>query len=134
MTAVLVVLVLSVLAVGVAWIAVLRAEVRLRRAGPHASILAADAGTEAGIHFLRVADVPPAVTGAGGAIMSTGTITLQGSQSFEFACLYEGRSFRPGWGVEYPDFDYSIRATGYASARGEGHASVLASRMFKMGY
>ncbi|HPF70565.1 MAG TPA: PilX N-terminal domain-containing pilus assembly protein [Candidatus Krumholzibacteria bacterium] len=133
-TALLVVLVLSVLAVGVAWIASSERRSTFAASTHSSAQLAADAGTEAGIHFLRVAEMPPAVTAAGGVVMTTGTVPLQGSQTFAFDCEYTGRSFRPGWGIEYPDFDYRIRSQGNASIDAESRARVLASRMFRMGY
>lgn len=130
----LIVLVISVLALGVAWLASSEKKTSFAEGVHIRSVLAADAGSEAGINFLRFADIPPALSSADGLVAGTERITLANSQAFAFECVFVGKSFRPGWGVEYPDFDYHIDSTGFASTKGEGHVQVLASRMFKTGY
>ena len=133
-TTLLVVLVLSILAIGIAWLA------GSERTTSHAdgvhvrSVLAADAGSEAGINFLRVADRPPAMGTADGIVAETSDITLSGSQSFSFACAFVSQSFRPGWGVEFPNYDYAIQSSGQAAVKGQGFVKVIASRMFQTGY
>ena len=130
----LIVLVISVLALGVAWLASSEKKTSFAEGVHIRSVLAADAGSEAGINFLRFADVPPALSSTDGLVAMTERITLANSQAFEFECLYVGKSFRPGWGVEFPDFNYHIDSTGFASTKGEGHVQVVAARMFKTGY
>lgn len=130
----LVLLVLSVIALGAAWLASTEKKTSFS-AGVHArSVFAADAGSEAGINFLRVADTPPALNSADGVVAQTQDITLAGSQTFSFQCAFVGQSPRPGWGIEYPDYDYEILSTGHAATDGASLVKVLASRMFKTGY
>lgn len=130
----LIILVVSILALGVAWLGSSERKTSFAEGVHIRSVLAADAGSEAGINFLRFADIPPALSSADGVVAGTERISLVNSQAFEFQCVFVGKSFRPGWGVEFPDFDYHIQSTGYASTKGEGHVEVLASRMFKTGY
>ncbi len=133
-TTLLVVLILSVIAVGVAWMASSEKKTSFAEAIHVQSVFAADAGTEAGINFLRLVDTPPVISGLDGIVMDIDPIALAETQTFEFECYYAGKSFRPGWGIEYPDYDYVIDATGRTSIRGTGYVKVMATRMFKEGY
>ncbi len=133
-TTLLIVLVLSILALGAAWLSTTEKTTSFAEGVHIRSILSADAGSEAGINFLRVADNPPALYSADGLVAQTQEITISGSQSFSFQCVFVGQSARPGWGVEFPDYDYEIRSTGHASAKGRSLVKVIASRMFHTGY
>ncbi len=133
-TTLLIVLVLSIIALGAAWLATTERTTSFAEGVHVRSILAADAGSEAGINFLRVADTPPALANADGMVAQTQEITLSGSQTFAFQCAFIRQSARPGWGVEFPDYDYEINSTGHASTHGSSLVKVIASRMFKTGY
>ncbi len=133
-TTLLVVLVLSILALGAAWLASTEKSTSFAEGTHVRSILSADAGSEAGINFLRIADYPPALSSADGLVAQTQEITLSGSQTFSFQCSFVGQSARPGWGVEFPDYDYEIESNGHASTQGSSLVKVIASRMFKTGY
>ena len=60
-TTLLVVLILSVLAVGVAWIAGSEKKTSFAEAVHVRSVFAADAGGEAAINFIRMSDAPPTI-------------------------------------------------------------------------
>lgn len=134
-TTLLVVLVISVLALGVAWLA--RSEKKTTFAeGVHIrSVLAADAGGEAGINFIRVADTPPRITDfLTMTVQDQNETTLQGSQTYAYDCTYVNKRPKPGWGMDYLDYDYAVASRGAAAAQGRTDVQVLVSRLFKEGY
>ena len=134
-TAVLVVLVLSVLAVGVAWIASSEKKTTFAESVHVRSLFAADAGGEAGINFIRVADTPPSVVDWNTRVVQVqGQTVLDGSQAYAYDARFVRRVPKPGWGVDYKDFDYRIGADGRASTDGAASVDVVVSRLFKEGY
>ncbi len=134
-TTLLVVLILSVLAVGVAWIAGSEKKTTFAESVHVQSVYSADAGGEAGINFLRMSEVPPSrVNFANDLVRSQGTTGLQGTQTFDYSVFESGRAYKPGWGFEYMDFDYRITSHGTASRLGESGVHLVASRLYKVGY
>lgn len=134
-TTLLIVLVLSVLAVAVAWMATSEKKISFAEGVHVSSVMAADAGGEAGINFLRLSDSPPAIIDyADSAVINIGETAVVNSQTFEFDCFYSGKSPRPGWGVEFMDYDYQVASTGRSSVKGESNVQLIASRLFKEGY
>lgn len=135
-TAVLVVLVLSVLAVGVAWIAGTEKKTTHAESVRVRSLFAADAGGEAGINFIRTSDSPPLVVSwADNLVRAQGQTVLDGSQSY----AYRAQSLGPprpkaGWGIGYYDFDYRLAADGQSSRDGRASVDVVVSRLYKLGY
>ncbi len=134
-TTLLVVLILSVLAVGVVWMAGTEKKTSFAEGVHAASVFAADAGGEAGINFIRVSDSPPAITDFGTMdVRNQGSTTLQGSQAYSYSASYLGKQPKPGWGTEYLDYDYRLGSTGTASQSGESQVSVVVSRLYREGY
>ena len=134
-TTILIVLVLSVLAVGVAWIAASEKKTTFAEDVHVRSVFAADAGGEAGINFIRLAEVPPRIINfADRTVVNQGNTPLQGSQTYAFDARFLRRTPRPGWGMDYMDFDYRIGSDGAASREGEASVNVVVSRLFKTGY
>jgi PilX N-terminal len=134
-TTLLIVLVLSVLAVAVAWMATSEKKISFAEGVHISSVYSADAGGEAGINFLRMADSPPHITDyTDNSVLNIGETAVLNSQTFEFDCFYDGKSPRPGWGVEFMDYDYRVSSTGRASTSGESQVTLVASRLFKEGY
>lgn len=134
-TTLLLVLVLAVLALGVVWIASSEKKTSFAEQVHVTSVFAADAGGEVGINFLRVADNPPQIQNmADNTVNSTGDIALHGSQTYQYNCRYQQRRPKPGWGVDYLDYDYLIQSRGEASTKGQSNIDVMVSRLFKEGY
>jgi len=134
-TTLLVVLILSVLAVGVAWIAGSEKKTTFAESVHVQSVYSADAGGEAGINFLRMSEVPPSrVNFANDLVRNQGTTALQGTQTFDYSVFESGRAYKPGWGFEYMDFDYRIDSHGTASRLGESGVQLVVSRLYKVGY
>lgn len=135
-TTVLVVLVLTVLAVAVVFIA--SAEKRTSFAeGVHVSaVFSADAGGESAINFIRRAEAPPLVTDfADSTVAMVSGLTVQGSQSFDYDTDWAGWQPKPGWNAEfYRDFNYDITSTGAAAQKGRSEVTLRITRLYKMGY
>ncbi|MBU8869722.1 MAG: hypothetical protein KOO60_02495 [Gemmatimonadales bacterium] len=134
-TTMLIVLVLSVLAVAVAWMATSEKKISFAEGVHVRSVYSADAGGEVGINFLRLSSSPPHIVSyADSLVLDINETAILNTQTFEFNCFYAGKSPRPGWGVEFMDYDYRIDATGRASTNGTSQVEMVASRLFKEGY
>jgi len=133
-TTLLVVLVLSVLAVGVTWMASSEKKITFAESVHLRSVFSADAGSEAGINFIRISDSPPRISDFGTMTVQSAGDTLLGSQSYDFNAIYMNKRVKPGWGTGYMDYDYQVRAKGAASTQGESGVQVVVSRLFKEGY
>ena len=134
-TTILVVLILSVMAVGVAWIATSEKKTTFAESVHMQSVFSADAGGESGINFLRMSDTPPPIINfATKLVRSQGSTTLQGSQAFEYDAFFLRKRLKPGWGLDYLDYDYLIESKGAASHLGESGVDLVASRLYMQGY
>ena len=134
-TTLLVVLILSVLAVGAVWLASSEKKTTFAEGVHVSSVFSADAGGEAGINFIRIATSPPRIIDFGtNTVRQVGTTNLQGSQNYDYDARYLNKRPKPGWGIEYLDYDYGVGSTGTASLDGESDVQVVVSRLFKEGY
>lgn len=134
-TTLLVVLILSVLAVGVVWLASSEKKTSFAEGVHVASVFAADAGGEAGINFIRVSDSPPAINDFGTMnVRNQGTTVLDGTRTYAYNANFTGKRPKPGWGMDYLDYDYRIGSRGTASQHGESGVAVVVSRLFREGY
>jgi len=134
-TTLLVVLVLSILAVGAVWMAGSERKTTFAEGVHVASVFAADAGGEAGINFIRTSATPPRVLNM--ATMSVRTqppTSLGGSHTYAYEATFVGKRRKPGWGPEYLDYDYRIASNGAANQDGKSAVKVVVSRMYKSGY
>ena len=134
-TTVLVVLILSILAVAVAFMA--SAEKKTSFAdGVHVrSIFSADAGGEAAINFIRTQETPPQIINFGdNNVRSQGDTALLGTQSYDYDAHYVQKRPKPGWGMDYLDYDYRLASTGQAAQEGRTSVELVVSRLFKEGY
>jgi Tfp pilus assembly protein PilX len=134
-TTLLVVLILSVLAVGVAWLASSEKKTTSAEAVHMQSVYSADAGGEAAINFVRLSDTPPAILEfANFTVRNQGQTALDGTQAFSYRTSFVRKRLKPGWGVEFLDYDYRIASIGNASRSGESGVELVVSRLFKEGY
>jgi len=134
-TTLLIVLVLSVLAVGVAWIATSEKKTTFSESVHVRSLYSADAGTEAGINLIRVADTPPQIVSfADSTIHVQPQTPLDGSQTYSYKAYFQGAREKEGWGEGYVDCYYGIDAAGRAAQNGRAGVDVQAVRLFKSGY
>lgn len=134
-TTVLVVLVLSVMAVGAAWIASSEKKTSFNEGVHISSLFSADAGGEAAINFIRTSETPPNITDfADNKVHAAGETTIQGSQAYDYDAHFSGRRGKPGWGVVYKDYDYRMDVQGSASVDGVSGVELMVSRLYKEGY
>lgn len=133
-TTLLIILVLSVLAVGIAWLASSEKKTSFAESVHVSSVFSADAGGEAGINFIRMAAAPPSYAGADKVVNVQGTTAIEGTQTYNYDARMLGRTPRIGWEGSYADFDYAIESHGTASTNGEATIQLVASRLFKLGY
>lgn len=135
-TTLLVVLVLSVLAVGAAWLASSERKTSFAEGTHVRAVLSADAGGEAAINFIRLSDTPPPPTDwITQQVSDQATTALQGSQTYGYSCFQDRVTYRAGWDPEvYRDYYYNIQAQGAASAQANSEVVVNASKLFKAGY
>ncbi len=91
-TTLLMLLVLSVLAVGVIWMATSEKKTTFAEQNHISSVFSADAGGEAGINFVRLSPTPPRIISfADSTVRYQGETALHGSQNYDFTCSYSGR-------------------------------------------
>jgi Tfp pilus assembly protein PilX len=134
-TTVLIVLVLSALAVGAAWIASSEKKTSFNEGTHISSLFSADAGGEAAINFIRTSETPPQITDfADNTVRMVGDTGLRGSQTFSYDAQYVRKRMKPGWGTAYLDYDYRLGAEGTASREGVSGVELVVSRLFKEGY
>lgn len=134
-TTLLVVLILSVLAVGIAWIASSEKKTSFAESVHIRSVYSADAGGEAAINFIRLSETPPVVQDFGTRLVrNQGTTGLKGSQTFDYSAFFDRKRPKPGWGMDYLDYDYRINSHGSASRLGESGVELVVSRLYKEGY
>ncbi len=134
-TTLLIVMVLAVLAMGAAWIASAEKKTSFAEGVHISSVFSADAGGEAGINFLRLADSPPSIiVSADSTVRQQGHTVIHDHQGYEYSCRFMRKSPKPGWGIEYLDYDYTISSTGSAAVDGNTVVDMVAGRLFKEGY
>ena len=134
-TTLLIVLVLGVLALGVVWIASSEKKTSFAEGVHVAAVFAAVAGGEAGINFIRVSDAPPTITNFGTMnVRDQGETALVGTQTYSYDATFLRRQMKPGWGLEYLDYDYRIGSQGSASQSGSSNVDVVVSRLYREGY
>lgn len=134
-TALLVVLVLSVLAVGAAWIASGEKKTTLAEATHMSSVFSADAGGEAAINFVRTSNAPPQIIDFSSmAVRSQATTTIVGTQDYSYDVNFTRKRPKPGWGAEYLDYDYAVASQGEAGRQGRSGVAIVVSRLFREGY
>jgi hypothetical protein len=67
-------------------------------------------------------------------VRSQGSTTLQGSEAFDYGAFLVTKRPKPGWGMDYLDYDYRINSHGTASRLGESGVELVVSRLYKEGY
>jgi len=134
-TSLMVVVVLSLIALAAVMISGTEKRTTFAEQVHTTAVFSADAGGESAINFLRLSDLPPSIIDFGDfTVQSEDDQAVQGSQEFDYDCHYVRKRPKPGWGVEYLDYDYRVASTGRASREGTSDVELVASRLFKEGY
>lgn len=95
----------------------------------------ADAAGEAGVNWIRQQPAPPGLLDAQNNVFLSGGFTaLSADHSYKFDVKYVKKHFRPGWSLEYKDFEYLVDADGVSVQQSEAAIEVDAMRLFKEGY
>jgi len=134
-TSLLIILVLSLIAVAAVILSSTEKQTSFAESVHNSALFSADAGGEAAIHFLRMSDSPPKIVDfADGTVQSEANEPVVGSQEFDYECQYDRKRPKPGWGVNFLDYDYRVASTGRASTQGRSDVDLIASRLFREGY
>jgi hypothetical protein len=134
-TTLLIILVLSVIAVGATWLATSEKKTSYAEGVHISSVFSADAGGESAINFLRLSSTPPAIINfADMTVRDQGETSIHGNQSYEYGCQFVAKRPKPGWGIEFLDYDYNVTSQGQADREGQSAIQLVASRLFREGY
>ncbi len=128
----LIILVLAVIGLGAAWLASTEKKTSFAESVHLTALYSADSGGEAAINFLRLAQAPPAYTGAARMVRNQAQTAMVGTQSYGYGCNFVNAQGRIGWDGYY-DFNYRVSADGWASQEGRSAVRLIASRLFKVG-
>ncbi|MHB8078476.1 MAG: hypothetical protein ACYDIE_04400 [Candidatus Krumholzibacteriia bacterium] len=130
-SALLIVLVLAIIGIGAGLLAKSEKCCSFAECVHARALCSADAGGERAINFLRLSEDPPLVVDTETQVVSTVALTpLEGSQLYAYSCRYVGQRPKPGWGVEYLDYDYAVDASGAAARAGHSDVALVVSRLF----
>ena len=127
--------VLAVLAMVVVAVVVSEKKTALFDYSGSRSFYSADAATEAGANWILQQSAPPPVVDANSNVfVAAGYTALSNDHSYKYDVQFIRKRPRPGWSIEYKDFEYAVSATG-ASAQGSQSAIQLgATRLYREGY
>ena len=130
-SALLIILVLTIIGLGAGLLAKSERRCSMAECVHARSLCSADAGGECAINFLRLSEDPPLMVSTETQVVNTvAPTTLEGSQQYAYDCRYLGRRPKPGWGIEYLDYDYAVDASGAAAREGHSDVSLVISRLF----
>jgi hypothetical protein len=134
-TSLLIILVLSLIAIAAVILSSTEKQTSFAESVHNSAVFSADSGGEAAIHFLRLSDSPPKIIDfVDGTVHSEADEQVMESQEFDFECQYVRKRPKPGWGVNFLDYDYRVESEGRASTQGRSDVDLVASRLFREGY
>ena len=95
----------------------------------------ADAAGEGAINWLRFQGSPPVLLDvAKNVYVATGYTPLSGDHDYKYDIQFLRKRIRPGWSLEYKDFEYLVDADGASVQDGEAEVEIQALRLYKEGY
>jgi hypothetical protein len=95
----------------------------------------ADAASEAGVNWIQRQASPPAlVDSLRHVYVAPGFTSLTSDHRYKYDVQFVRRRFRPGWSVEYKDFEYRVDATGVSAQQSESAIELTATRLYREGY
>lgn len=99
------------------------------------SFYSADAASEAGVAWIRRQPDPPALVDTLSHVsVSAAYTTLSDDDRYKYDVKFVRKRFRPGWSVEYKDYEYLVEASGASARQSEAAVELGASRLFREGY
>lgn len=99
------------------------------------SFYSADAASEAGVNWIHLQASPPMLVDTLSHVhKETAYASLSSDNRYQFDVTYTRKRFRPGWSVEYKDYEYTVEARGASAQESESAVQVTASRLYREGY
>ncbi len=95
----------------------------------------ADAASEAGVNWIKHQYNPPVVIDSVQRVLRNDIYTpTQNSNSYKFDVTYVRKRYRPGWSVEFKDYEYRVDALGASAQAAEAAVELKATRLYREGY
>lgn len=95
----------------------------------------ADAASEAGINWIRHQPSPPELVDTLNHVFVRDTmVTLNGSNRYAFDVSFVRKRHRPGWTVEYKDYEFLVAADGLSAQQSRAAVDLGATRLYREGY
>lgn len=95
----------------------------------------ADAAGEAGVAWIRRQASPPVLVDSLNHVsVATSYSTISTDHLYQYDVKFIRKKFRPGWSVEYKDYEYTVEARGASAQQAESAIELGATRVFKEGY
>jgi Tfp pilus assembly protein PilX len=127
--------VLAVLALVVVAIVISEKQTALADYTGSRSFYSADAASEAGVNWIKKQTIPPPIVDASSNVLvSTAFTTLSTDHSYKFDVQFVRKRVRPGWSVEYKDYEYRVTATGASVQGSQSAVDVGVTRLYREGY
>jgi Tfp pilus assembly protein PilX len=99
------------------------------------SFYSADAAGEAGVNWLKHQYSPAAVVdGSNHVIVNNAYTTIGNQNGYKFDVTYVRKRYRPGWSVEYKDYEYRVDASGQSAQQASAAIEVHGTRLYREGY
>lgn len=99
------------------------------------SFYSADAAGEAGVAWIRRQSSPPSIVDTLGHVSVSAAYTALGDEDrYKYDVKFVRKRFRPGWGIEYKDYEYLVEASGVSAREAQSAVELGATRLFKEGY
>jgi len=95
----------------------------------------ADAASEGGVNWIRHQAQPPDLVDTLSHVYVQDTLTTLHQQSrYEFDVLFVRKRHRPGWTVDYKDYEFLINASATGAQQSQAAVDVGAMRLYREGY
>ena len=99
------------------------------------SFYSADAASEAGVNWLKHQYSPAALVDSLNHVYVADDYTTIGATGrYRYDITYTGKQYRPGWSVEYKDYEYGVAASGQSTPTAASSVQLSASRLYREGY
>lgn len=127
--------VLAVIAIVVVAVVVSEKRTTFSEYNSSRSFYSADAATEAGVNWIRHQYTPAALVDTANHVFVANNYTVIGpNNGYRFDVQYIRKRYRPGWSVEYKDYEYRVDARGTSPQQSESAIEVRATRLYREGY
>jgi Tfp pilus assembly protein PilX len=126
---------LAVLALVVMTIVMSEKRTQLTEYSNDRSFYSADAAGEAGVAWIRRQASPPSLVDSLSHVsVSTAYTALSTDHQYKYDVKFTRKKFRPGWSVEYKEYEFLVEASGLSSQQAESAVELGASKTFREGY